>query len=127
MALATRTRDHPEGPNSTIEGKDKHPVVHVSWDDAAAYAKWASKRLPTEAEWEFAARGGLDCKSFVWGDDVRANDSPARISGRGSFRSRTLAATDLQAPLGQIVRAQWIWPVRHGRQRLGMGRRLVSC
>src|SRR5205085_1294685 len=56
---------------SDLQGREKHPVVHVAWEDAAAYARWAGKRLPTEAEFEFAARGGLDNKKFVWGDELR--------------------------------------------------------
>ncbi len=59
---------HPLGPDSDIEGKDNYPVVHIAYEDAVAYCKWANKRLPTEAEWEFAARGGLEQKPFYWGD-----------------------------------------------------------
>ncbi|MFD1603097.1 formylglycine-generating enzyme family protein [Flavobacterium artemisiae] len=64
---------HPDGPQSTIKGKEKYPVVHVVYEDAAAYAKWAGKRLPTEAEWEFAARGGKTGNLYAWGNNLKPN------------------------------------------------------
>jgi len=76
---------HPGGPNSSIHGKENYPVVQVAYEDAVAYANWAGKRLPTEAEWEFAARGGLAGKPFVWGDSFRPNGKWMANTHQGHF------------------------------------------
>ena len=76
---------HPSGPKSSILAKGNYPVVQIAYEDAVAYAKWAGKRLPTEAEWEFAARGGLAGKPFVWGDEFRPNGKWMANTHQGHF------------------------------------------
>jgi formylglycine-generating enzyme required for sulfatase activity len=76
---------HPEGPSSTLHGRERHPVTQVSYDDAVAYAAWASKELPTEAEWEHAARGGLHQKVYSWGNDFAPKGRMMANTWQGQF------------------------------------------
>ncbi|HZN08021.1 MAG TPA: formylglycine-generating enzyme family protein [Pyrinomonadaceae bacterium] len=95
---------HPLGPDSTLKGLAKHPVVHIAYEDARAYATWAGKQLPTEAEWEFAARGGLDGAVFAWGNEFEPDGRVMANTWQGDFPNENLLTDGYEwtAPVGSF-------------------------
>ena len=113
----------PEGSGSNLDGRDTHPVVHVAYDDALAYARWAGKELPSEAEWEYAARGGLDGAAYAWGDEFTPGGRRLANIWYGEFPWRRDGGYERTSPVGafppngyglyDMVGNVWEWTVDH--------------
>jgi formylglycine-generating enzyme required for sulfatase activity len=117
----------PEGPGSTINGRDRHPVVQVAYEDAEAYATWAGKELPTEAEWEYAARGRLDGAVFSWGDEHFPDGKPMANTWQGEFPWQNLKLDGYEGHLsGRLVPAERLRALRHDLATSGSGRPTTS-
>jgi sulfatase modifying factor 1 len=95
--------NNPRGPRSSLRGREQHPVVHVAYDDAAAYAEWADLALPTEAQWEVAARGGLDAKAYTWGDEPESPGQRLANYWHGEFPHLPDTGYGTTAPVGSFT------------------------
>jgi len=125
---------HPEGPGTWIAFREKHPVVHVAFEDVAAYASWAEKEIPTEAEWEFAARGGLESADYAWGDEFEPDGKIMANTWQGEFPIKNLRTDGYEgtSPVGvfppngyglfDMIGNVWEWTsdwyLEHGKLRM---------
>ena len=118
----------PGGNGTSVNGRDRHPVVHVAYEDAEAYAAWAGKELPSEAEWEYAARGGLEGAVFAWGDEHFPEGRAMANTWQGEFPWQNLELDGYAgtSPVGTLP-AERIRPARHDRKRLGVDVGLVHA
>ena len=119
---------HPQGEATTIDGLEQHPVVHVTFGDAEAFAAWEGKSLPTEAEWELAARGGIEEAEYAWGDTFRPGDRHMANTWQGRVSVAEPRDRRVRGHVaGRRVSRERLWAPRHDWQRLGVDDRLVRA